>query len=352
VLLMTSQRPRTLLRIETDVPQAGWDAYVAARTESRGPHRWAWRGVLARTFGHRTHGFAACDGGEIVGILPLVLYRSRMFGRYGVSMPCLDYGGVLADSPDIAERLLEAAIGVARAAGARHLELRHTARLFPGLPCRTHKVAMRLALESTEARQWQALDRKVRNQVRRAEKEGLRVERGGAELSQPFYQVFAENMRDLGTPVYPRRFFEEIVRTFPEHAQLFAVWQGDRPLAGSIVFAHDDSLQVMCASALRRFNRLCPNMLLYWEMVRFAIACGLSRFDFGRSTPGGGTYEFKRQWGAEPEALYWEYWLRDGGPLPDLSPTNTRYQLAIRLWQRLPVAVTRIVGPQIVRNLP
>jgi FemAB-related protein (PEP-CTERM system-associated) len=329
-----------------------WDAYVATHEAASGYHRSAWAGVIERAFGHETCYLTAESAGGIVGVLPLVIFRSRLFGRFVVSMPFLNYGGVLADGPDAEAALLEEAVARTRAAGARHLELRHSRQLFPHLPSKRHKVAMVLPLEPSEDEQWKALDRKVRNQVRKAQKSNLRTEVGGTELLSAFYQVFARNMRDLGTPVYGRRFFDEVLSTFGRSSRVFCVWLDATPVAASIVYSHKNMMEVPWASSVREHNPLCPNILLYWEMLRHAIASGCRAFDFGRSTPHEGTYEFKRQWGAQPRELVWEYWVPNNGTLPDLSPKNPRFGRAIDLWRRLPVPVATTLGPLIVRNIP
>jgi serine/alanine adding enzyme len=308
--------------------------------------------VIERAFGHETRYLVAeAEDGAPAGVLPLVVFRSRVFGRFVVSLPFLNYGGVLASSPGAGQALLEAAVREARLAGASSLELRHTVQVFPHLQARRHKVAMVLGLEPTADAQWRAIDRKVRNQVRKAEKSGLQVVQGSAELLDAFYQVFAHNMRDLGTPVYGIRWFREILAAFPASTRVFVVYAGDRPVAASLVLWHRSSLEVPWASSLRAFNPQCPNVLLYWEMLRFGCERGFRRFDFGRSTPGEGTFHFKRQWGAEPQPLVWEYWTA-GGPLPELNPANPRFGLAIAAWRRLPLPVANLLGPRIVRSIP
>jgi len=342
-----------LLRLVPNPAPARWDAYVNAHPEATGYHLWGWRDVVSRAFGHQTQYLAVEDEGRVVGVLPLVLFRSRVFGRFVVSMPFLNYGGVLADSEAAAWRLLEAAVEEARRAGASHLELRHTARrMFEELPSKSHKVGMRLALAETAERQWEAIDRKLRNQVRKADKSDLTVRRGGAELLDAFYDVFAWNMRDLGTPVYAKRFFAEVLAAFPRHTRVLTVALGNRPIAGSIVFRYRRIMEVPWASSLREFNHLSANVRLYWEMLQLAIDEGCTVFDFGRSTPNEGTYRFKEQWGAQPVPLVWEYWMADGQALPDLSPANPKYDAAISVWRKLPVGLTRWLGPQIVRNIP
>lgn len=338
-------------RIVTDLPAAAWDRYVEAHPGATGYHLSAWRQVMERAFGHETRYLAVEADNRLDGVLPLVLFRGRLFGRFVVSMPFLNYGGVVADSSESARALLDAAVAITQELGGRHLELRHTRRLFDALQPRHHKVAMRLALQPTADAQWNALDRKVRNQVRKADKSGLVVERGGDELLADFYDVFARNMRDLGTPVYARRFFDEVVRVFPARTRVLCVRHEGRPVAASIVFQHRGTMEVPWASALREANPLCANMRLYWEMLQLAIERGCRIFDFGRSTPDEGTYHFKKQWGAEPVPLVWEYWT-PGTPVPDLSPKNRKFAAAIALWQRLPVGLTRLVGPSIVRHIP
>jgi FemAB-related protein (PEP-CTERM system-associated) len=346
------ERPVSSLAIAADIEPARWDAFVAARPDASLYHTSAWRHVFERAFGLSTVYLAALQGGDIVGVLPLVFFRSRLFGRFAVSLPFVNYGGIVATSPAAARALLAAAIDETRRRGAVHLELRHDRRQFEDLPARSHKVAMRLRLAASDAEQWEALDRKVRNLVRKAGKSGVTVSRGGAELLPAFYDVFAANMRDLGTPVYSRRFFREVVSALPRRSAVFVANVGGRPVAAAIVLWSDGTMEVPWASSLRAFNHLATNMGLYWELLKFAIDRGCRVFDFGRSTPHEGTFEFKRQWGAEPVPLVWEYWLAAGRRLPDLSPMNPRYHWAIRIWQRLPIWLTRAVGPRIVRNIP
>jgi FemAB-related protein (PEP-CTERM system-associated) len=232
------------------------------------------------------------------------------------------------------------------------VELRHLTRQRPDLHARQHKVRMLLALPSEAKSAWDGLDRKVRNQVRKAEKAGLTAREGGAELLDAFYDVFSRNMRDLGTPVYSPDFFREVLRAFPETARVFLVEHGTRPVAAGITIRHRDGLEVPWASSLREYRADCPNNLLYWQIIQHAIGEGLRVLDFGRSTPNEGTFHFKKQWGAEPSPLYWEYILMGGEAPKDLSPKNPKFGAAIAVWKRLPVSVTTALGPHIVRSIP
>jgi len=337
--------------VETAASGATWDVRVASRREASIYHRWAWKGIFEQAFGLRTRYLIARHDGEVVGGLPLVAFESRIFGRYAVSLPFVNYGGVVAADPAVRQALIASGLDWAQRERLRYLELRHIEQLAPSWPARRHKVAMHLALPHSEEALWTALDRKVRNQIRKAEKSGLTVETGGPSLVADFYAVFARNMRDLGTPVYSRRFFDLVVRRLSDASRVFLVRLGQQPVAASITLADRQSMEVPWASSLREVNDKSPNMLLYWTMLRAAIADGCRRFDFGRSTPGGGTFRFKEQWGARPLPLVWEYAGLAGAP-PNLSPSNPKFRAAIALWQRLPLSVTTLVGPPVARHLP
>lgn len=336
----------------SEVPDDRWDAYVHAHPSASVYHLAAWPRLLARVFRRDLQMLAATVDGRVTGVLPLIGFRSRIFGTYAVSLPFVNYGGVLADDVSTERALLDAAIGVARSWNATHLELRHTDHRFGGLPSKSHKVGMTMPLQATPDAQWQALDRKLRNQVRKAEKSGLTVTIGGAADVPGFFEVFSRNMRDLGTPVYPRQFFEDVLKTFPEQARIFTVMHRGQPVASAVTQVFRGTFEVPSASSLRDFRALCPNVLLYWEMVRFAVSAGLTTFDFGRSTPGDGTFLYKQQWGAEPHPLVWEYWTPNGATLPDRNRENPKFAAAIAAWQRLPVSLATALGPAIARNLP
>jgi len=159
-------------------------------------------------------------------------------------------------------------------------------------------------------------------------------------------------MRDLGSPVLPKSFFRHILAKFPESTWIVTVVRGGKPVASGFLAGFKNRIEIPWASSLRTYNQLGTNMLLYWSCLSFACERGFTVFDFGRSTRGGGTYRFKEQWGAKPLPLYWHYWVRPGIPVPDITNKNPKYRLAIDLWKRLPLPVTRVLGPRIVKNIP
>jgi FemAB-related protein (PEP-CTERM system-associated) len=329
-----------------------WNAYVEAHPEATGYHAWEWREVFEQAFGHETLYLVARRERRPVGVLPLVLFRSALFGKFAVSLPFVNYGGVLADDDQAGDALVAQAKSVLAQRGARHLELRHRVRHFPALPAKDHKVTLLLDLPGTEEACWQGLDRKVRNQVRKAEKTGLTATIGGRSLLPEFYGVFARNMRDLGTPVYSPRFFDAIFAHVESRVRVVVVRLGSETIAAGITHAHRNVMEMPWASSLKERRDLCPNNLLYWTVIREAIRTGHTVLDFGRSTPDEGPYQFKLQWGARPEQLWWEYCLNGTATLPDQSTKNPRLQSAIRLWKRLPLPVASFIGPHVVRSIP
>jgi FemAB-related protein (PEP-CTERM system-associated) len=334
------------LASDNDAPE--WDAFVDGHPCATGYHVWAWRGVFIRAFGHEPIYLIARQSGRIVGVLPLVFINSVVFGRTLTSLPFLNYGGVVAQSDAVAQQLIDNTSEIARQRRCRYVELRHVGRRFAQLPFRQHKVAMLLRLERG---MWERLDRKVRNQIRKAQKSDLTVEHGGGELLADFYAVFARNMRDLGTPVYSPRLFEEVLEAFPDRARVHVVRSHGRPIAAGLTYRTGATVEVPWASSLREYNHLCPNHLLYWNVIETATGCGCEVLDFGRSTPGEGTFKFKEQWGAQPVALHWEYHLIEGTTLPNVGPTNAKYRLAIEMWKRLPLPLATRLGPRIVRGI-
>ncbi len=316
----------------------------------------AWLGVLRRAFQHDVYALEAVEGERTCGFLPLAYVRSLLFGRFLISLPYLNSNGVRADDDEARGRLIDRAVRLADELRVRYLELRHEekvehAALTGALASKCH---MRLALPEFPGPLWEGLSGKVRNQVRKAEKSGLTTVRGGEELLPEFYSVFSRNMRDLGTPVYGAGLFASALRQFPGDAELFVVRAERIPVAAALLLHGRGVAEVPSASSLRQYNGTCANMLLYWKLLERAVERGQAVFDFGRSTIDGNTYRFKKQWGATPAPAVWQYY-RPGGDAAggdDPRPENPRYRRLIRIWQQLPVSLTRWIGPAIVRGIP
>jgi FemAB-related protein (PEP-CTERM system-associated) len=327
--------------------------FVFARTPAPLSRHPAWLTVLRTAFGHEGFALEARAAGHTCGFLPLTFVNTPLFGRFLVSLPYLNSNGVIAESPDVQSALVSRAVELADELGAKHLELRHETPLeHPALTAtNTSKVHLRLPLPACPDQFWKGLDAKVRNQVRKGERNGFDVRWGGPELVEPFYAVLSENMRDLGTPVYGRNLFDTILEAFPADAELFVMSAGEKPIAAALLLHGPGVTEVPTASSLRAFNPTCANMLMYRHLLDRAVARRQKVFDFGRSTADGPTFRFKRQWGAEPHPAAWQYHVR-AGDAGQMRPDHPRYRRAIELWQRLPVKVTQVLGPIIVRGIP
>ncbi len=344
---------RVTVEVGANAP-ADWDTYVCAHADASAYHLSAAVNVGATTFGLRTFFLHARDAeSRLVGVLPLVEQSSLLFGRFLISVPFFTYGGMLADGAEAASALVAQAAQLAREHRARHVELRHSAPV-PGvsLPERLDKVSMVLALPASEEALRKQLGSKLRSQIKRADREQIEVVWGGEECLSGFYPVFASTMHALGTPVYPRRFFENFCRALGSRVGVLLVKAHGEVQAASIVIRHGERIEVPWAAATPEAKRNAVNMRLYWEMLLYAVQSGASSFDFGRSTVDAGTYRFKAQWGAQPVQLHWHYWLPDAAPIPQLNHSNPKYALAADLWRRMPLWCANLIGPRIARSLP
>ncbi len=342
------------IAVETigDDDVASWDHFVNAHDASTIYHRAGWKRIIESVFGRDTYYLAARKEGDIAGVLPLVHLRSPFFGSYLVSTPYVNYGGVLAADERVAEALFNEAVSIGEALNVDHLELRHTKKSFD-LPTRTDKISMVLDFPESQDALLKQLGAKRRSQIRRPAKEGATCISGGIELLDDFYFVLCRKYRALGVPVYSKAWFRAILETFSNSARIFVAHLDSQPAAASLVVETRKSvMEVPWAGSLRFADRYGINMYLYWQMIEHAMVDGFTAFDFGRCTEGSGTHRFKKQWGAEPVQLYWEYWLPNSDELPMLSSSNPRYQTAVRLWQKMPLWMTNTLGPAIVKNLP
>ena len=328
---------------------AAWDAFVEAAPDSTFCHLSAWWPVMEEVLGHRMRLWVArAADGSFSGLLPLVEMRSLLLGRSAVSMPFLNYGGAVG-SVEARRALLAAAVAWMEEAPIDRLVLRDRVPLEE-VTAEGGKVTVLLDLPNDPETLWSKLDAKVRSQVRRPMKEGMEARFGPEEVPH-FYRVFARNMRDLGTPVLPRRFFEALPHAFPERCVFGTVRHRGQVVAAGCGFRFRDEFEMTWASSLREFNRMAPNMLLYWRFMERTIGEGARVFNFGRCTPEGGTHRFKKQWGGRDVPLPWQRWPQSreaGVPRADSWP----WALASSLWRRLPVPVANLLGPPIARRLP
>lgn len=331
-----------------------WDQYVDRHESATIYHKQVWRDIISETFGKTSYYVSALrPDGSVSGVLPLVRLRSRFFGDNLVSLPYCNYGGPIADNDAIRLALMEHAAGISNEIGCDSVQIRNH---LPLEHCdwfeRSDKVRMLLNLPATIADLSQSIGSKRRTQINRPRHENPRIQTGTRDVLDDFYAVFCENMRDLGTPVYPRSFFENILVEIGDHCRIFVIHVNREPVAAAFLIGYRNSMEIPWASSLRRYSRIAVNMLLYWEVLAFAIREGYQIFDFGRCTVGEGTFQFKKQWGSEPHQLYWQQYPNvPTQPYGSIGP-GPIMQAARRFWTKLPLPIANRLGPMITSNLP
>jgi FemAB-related protein (PEP-CTERM system-associated) len=332
-----------------DGSAGAWDAFLASVPGTTHAHRYGWKSVIERAFGHDCPYLAAWDGDRLVGALPLARVRSLLFGRYVVSLPYLNYGGPVG-SDDAVRALAARAVEIAGGDRAKLLELRGRQALPLDLPVSHRKITVVLDVPARVETLWEGLKAKVRSQVRRPQKEGVRVVFGADQLA-PFYDVFATHMRDLGTPVLPRSFFQAAAEELGDDFWVACAHYQGRAVAGGCGVRWGGEFEITWASALQRYNAIAPNMLVYWSFLERCVETGVGLFNFGRCTPGSGTHRFKQQWGGRDEPLWW-YQSSRRGVAATPSPDAAAYSWGPRIWRRLPVGLASRLGPMVVRGIP
>ena len=328
-----------------------WDEFVRGQDGWTHFHLYGWRSVMEDALRHETVFLAARnEEGALAGVLPLVRVKSRLFGHFVVSMPFLNYGGPLGCA-DAVRALASRAAEIADESDADLLELRSRWELPVDLPASHRNVTVVLDLQPGDPEAtWSAFKGKLRSQIRRPMKEGVEV-RFGPDQLEPFYRVFAENMRDLGTPVLGRGVFEAMRDEFGDSVRFGCAWLGEVPIAAGCGFVWNGEFEMTWASSLRAHNRIASNMLLYWKFIETAAEQGLRIFNFGRCTPEGGTHRFKLQWGGRDETLWWYHRPSDEDAATP-NPDEGALSLGPKVWRKLPLPVANMVGPGIVRLIP
>ena len=331
--------------------RAAWDSYVTGSPAGTFCHLSGWGNVVERTWGYERLDLVAEEAGRIVGVLPLFHVDSWLFGSRLISTPNAVYGGVIADTEAVARALDAAATALGARRGAAYVELRepHGAPTTNGTPVYARFGCELMADEEALMKRFPS---DLRRMIRLGPKNDLVATVGGVELLDEFYDVYATSLRNLGTPVFPKRLFEDFLREFAATSDILAVRQHGRLAAAVLSFYFRGVVMPYYAGAYAEFLRTGVNNFMYWELMRHARTRGCDRFDFGRSKVGTGAYAFKRGWRMEEESLEYRHLPITRANPPDLTPLNPRFQRAIGAWKRLPLGVTKFVGPLVVRHLP
>ncbi len=341
-------------KIETDPP--AWDEYLRKHRIKSIFYDVRWGKIVQQAYGNRVFYLSTYRKGEVVGICQFIEQKSRIFGSHLTSLPYFDVSGILADDEETLGKLIKAAKRLSQSTNSQWLELRQREKLpnseaFSSLPMRTDKVDLKLKLPANKNALWNQFKPKVRNLIRKAEKNNLQTQIGSENLLGKFYDVYLDNMRNLGSPAHSKRFFELILEEFSQEAKIIIIEHLTKPIAGAVMIADGDNLYIPWAASLWRYKHLSANMLLYWRMLEYAIENEFEYFDFGRSTLDSGTHKFKKQWGANEYPLYWYYILSSDKKMPELRPDSKKYKFFVACWKRLPIFATRFLGPKLISKL-
>jgi FemAB-related protein (PEP-CTERM system-associated) len=313
----------------------------------------AWQRMIRDTFGHRQlHLMAKTSANQVLGVLPLFLVRSRIFGRLLVSTPQAAYGGILADSELASQAILQRAMKLAKDLKVQFLELRNFLNEMPedSLLRKDVYVTFRTELREDPEANMSAIPRKTRAEIR----EGIRneLEFKVDEIGPTeFFNVFSQSVHQLGTPVFPKRLFANGLKHFGSDCKIFSVhWKGKLVAAVWTLFYAGEVIPYFGGS-LKDYNRLAVNNFMYWMLIRYGCENGYRIFDFGRSKKGTGSFDFKKRWGMTMTELPYQYLLVRQQSMPDYSPLNPNFSAATRIWRRLPLPLTQWIGPMVSRHL-
>jgi FemAB-related protein (PEP-CTERM system-associated) len=353
---LASRSPLSIKHL-TSADIAKWDQYVGRAPGATFCHQTAWLKVIEETWRHRSHALFAERDGEITGVLPLVHVESRLFGSMLISTPNAAYGGPVADETATARILVDTAQQLAKALEVDYLELRDTGLTdddwqIDSFQRQNLYVSFQCRITSDEDSLMKSFPRDIRRMIRQAAKHGLSAELGREELLDDFYEVYATSVRNLGTPVFPKKLFAGFLSNFKNQCDILVIRQSERVAGAVMNFYFRDLVLPYYGGAYPEFYRIGVNNFMYWELMRSAASRGYQTFDFGRSKRGSGSYEFKRGWGMSERPLPYKYLLVRGKELPNLNPTNPKFRMLIEIWKRLPLSLTKLIGPRIVRHLP
>ena len=331
------------------------EAFVRGHPQATVFHRPGWLLATADGTGNRAHALVAERGGELTGYLPLTEIHSPLFGRMLASSGFAVGGGLLVDGPKQAPAMFAASEELALRLSCSAIELRGGV-----LPLRRTGWTIQQdshcgfvqPLAADDAAQLTQIPRKQRAEVRKGLSADLTVAVGtGPADRSAHYAVYAESVRNLGTPVFPASLFDAVLDEFGDAADILTVWSGTHPVASVLSLYHDGAVLPYWGGGTRAARRLRANDRMYYELMLHARRRGCSQFDFGRSKTNSGAYDFKRNWGFEPEPLSYAQWTAAGAAVRDADPSSARHSARIAVWKRLPLRLTNLVGPMIARGL-
>ncbi len=329
-----------------------WNSYLKGNKHANFYQLFEWQLLNSRYFKHDVSNLVAEKNNEIVGVFPFVSLKSLIFGHVTCSMPFVNYGSSCTDTVEIEKELIQFACQMVNDRDARYLEIRSQKPSENSLKESTNKISLTINLDSESENIWNNYKSKHRTNIRRVYKNGITVKKGGEELLTAFYKVISMSWRDLGTPIYSIEYFKQIFKYFKNDIKIFVAYKDQIPVAAALNGYYKGTVEGMWLGINNQFRKYQPSYVLYWEMIKDACDSGYKQYHLGRSSVDSGGESFKKKWNADVRQLYWQFYLNKTDELPNLNPSNPKYKLAIRVWRKLPLKITQLIGPLISKYIP
>ena len=352
------------IRLYQKSDRRAWDQYIMTHPAGTIFHLSGWKRVVEQSFGHKAHYLLAESSfstatsknpdseAQILGVLPLFTIKSLFFVRSMVSLPFASCGGILANDDVVRKALYRKAVTFTKSTALDYLELRNENNPLPELPVKDLYYGFKKEIFADNDENLKAIPRKTRRMVRKGMNNSLEAVFGGAELLSQFYALFAFSYRGFGTPVFSKKHLNKILEEFGEKSNILIISKEGRPLTGVLSIYFKDKVVPYYSGAYPESRKYAANDYLYWVLMSNAADRGCRVFDFGRSKKDTGPFHFKRHWGFKPYPLRYQYYLNNIQEIPDTSPTNPKYKRPIEIWKRLPLWLTKLIGPRIVKYIP
>lgn len=332
-----------------------WDNFVKSNNDTTFYHQIGWKNVIERTYGHKPYYlFAKNDTDEIIGILPMFLIKSLFFGKRLISIPFTSYGGLCCGNDYIGKAMLDEIKYIGDNLGVDFFEFRclKSNNAYQNLRYMNDYSTFFLDLSSGIGYIWKNMNKKVRNMIRKGEKNNLKFESEiNSEINNDaisrFYEIYSKNMKYLGTPVHSQKFFENIYKTFSQDVVIATAKKNEDVISSIYLLKFKDTIISGWASSLIESLKYAPNDFIYWNSIKYSCENNILKFDFGRSLANSNNSNFKKRWGCVEVQLYYYY------PLTKilLAPQN-EYGNCAKIWSKLPYNITKVIGPIIRRGIP
>lgn len=327
-----------------------WDDYVTSHDNGSFFHLSGWHTVIKNSFNHACYFLYAEKSGSICGVLPLVEVKSKLFGHALVSTPFCVYGGAIADTDDIVRQLEKQACTLAEELGVDYLELRYKEQQNSDLLLKQAHSTFGCDIPDEEEQILANIKKKQRAVIRHSLKNELQSQ--STQEIEEFYQLLSESYRNLGTPIFKKNYFKQLVSVFSEQLDITLVRdKAGQPSTAVMNFYFKDQVLPYYGGGNSSSRFIKSADYMYYQVMCNAHEKGYKWFDFGRSKNDSGPYKYKKNWGMEPQPLFYYYHLVKADSLPNLSPNNPKYKYFIRLWQKLPLPVSQMLGPLLSKYL-